>query len=223
MLFDFDGVLVNSMAFHVRAWQEVFRAHDITIRPADILLTEGSRSVELARQIFDAHHIKISDSKLHQFVDRKQGIYREITEAVLQPGVQELLQMLQERRIFAGLVTGTTVENITERMPQQVTSGFQVMVTAEDVEIGKPDPHCYLKAAQHLKVEPEACLVVENAPLGIQAAKAAKMKVVALLTTLEKKFLRGADMHLENLKVLNDRFDTVIAALFECNTVNSQF
>jgi len=212
VLFDFDGVLVNSMPFHVRAWQEVFRDYDIQIEPADVLLTEGSRSFELAHQIFDSHQIDLSDSQIEHFVERKQELYRSITEARLDPAVEPLLRDLKSRRLWTGLVTGTALLNVHKSTPPEVLQLLDVIVTAENVKIGKPDPECYLKAANTLSAAPRTCLVVENAPLGIRAARAAGMNTVALLSTLGRVDLVGADYYVNDLAQFKVRLDEILTS-----------
>jgi len=212
VLFDFDGVLVNSMPFHVRAWQEVFRDYDIQIEPADVLLTEGSRSFELALQIFDSHQIDLSDSQIEHFVERKQELYRSITEATLDPAAEPLLLDLKNKRLWTGLVTGTTLQNVHKSTSAEVLQLLDVVVTAEDVTLGKPDPECYLRAANTLAAPPRNCLVIENAPLGLRAARTAGMNTVALLSTLSRGELPGADFYVNDLTQFKARLDEILTS-----------
>ena len=88
VLLDYDGVLVNSMPFHVQAWQIVFEDFDIEIKPEVVLLTEGSRSIELARKIFEEQNVSMTEDDLIDFVAKKQQIYRDITPAQLSNGAE---------------------------------------------------------------------------------------------------------------------------------------
>lgn len=204
VLFDFDGVLVNSMSFHVKAWQTIFRDIDIEIKPEDVLLTEGSRSIELARQILTKKNVETSEEALINLVAKKQRKYREITKAKLTNSAESFIIELKKQGMLIGLVTGTPRLNVEEILTPELISRIDVMVTADDTQAGKPNPECYLKAVSLLNVEPGQCLVVENAPLGIQAAKNAGMKVVALTTTLNRSYLVGADFYATDLSDLEN-------------------
>ncbi|MFQ5601856.1 MAG: HAD family hydrolase [bacterium] len=213
VLFDFDGVLVDSMSFHVQAWQDVYREFDIEIQPEDILLTEGSKSIDLAGKIFNERQKPISETELNRFVAEKQDRYREITRAKIENGAEELLRRLQEHGLQLGLVTGSTLANVRAILCPNVVSLFDVIITGDETCNGKPAPEPYLKAAQKLRVKPANCLVVENAPLGIQAACSAGMKVVALTTTLSRHHLKGADYFFNNVAELKDKWQEIFSTV----------
>ena len=112
-----------------------------------------------------------------------------------------------------GLVTGTVQANIKAVLGNKIIALFDVVITETDVQRGKPYPDPYLRAAQKLDVTPEACLVIENAPVGIAAAKAAGMKCIALTTTLSPQQLDRADYHYTDLHNLMDDLEQL---LHEC-------
>lgn len=209
VLFDFDGVLVNSMPFHVTAWQNLFRAFNISVQPDDVLLTEGCRSIELAEKIFSDWNYDISSEELDKFVEQKQLRYQEITQAELDPSAVPLIDKLKRRGKLIGLVTGTARSNVDKILAPENRTIFDVLVTGDDLKKGKPNPEGYLKAAGKLNLAPGQCLVVENAPLGIQAARNAGMKVVALTTTLKRRQLAGADFYSSSLAELEKSWDKI--------------
>ncbi|MFQ5823711.1 MAG: HAD family hydrolase [bacterium] len=209
VLFDYDGVLVNSLPFHVRAWQKVFSDFKIEVKPNDVLLTEGSRSVEVARKIFKDWNFNISNDEIMRLVKKKQQIYREITKAKLENGAETIIDNIKKQGMFIGLVTGSIRLNVEKVLHPQFIAQFDSVVTGDDIKEGKPSPEAYLKAARELNVEPSQCLVIENAPLGIQAAKNAGMTVVALTTTLDESRLNGADFFAKNLIELANRWETL--------------
>lgn len=211
VLFDFDGVLVDSMPFHVQAWQAVFSAYDIAVKPEDVLLLEGARAVELASKIFKEHNVRLVSSDLQKFVDKKQEMFREIANIALDPPAVELVKKVGTAGLQLGLVTGTARANVEQILGSELISFFDGIITGDDVDAGKPAPACYLKAANALAVAPESCLVIENAPLGIQAARAAGMVVAAVTTTLERRFLDGAHFYAATLAELLDGFDDMVA------------
>ena len=209
VLFDYDGVLVNSMPFHVKAWQSVFTDFEIAIKPEEVLLREGARSIELAREIFADRSLEISELELKEFVDKKQQIYRKITEAKIENGTEAFLKNLRKQGKLIGLVTGTVRLNIEHSHSSEFIALFDTIVTADDVENGKPNPECYLNAARELTISPNNCLAVENAPLGIQAAKNAGMQVAALMTTLDKAILPDADFYANDLGEFETIFEKI--------------
>ena len=209
VLFDYDGVLVKSMPFHVKAWQSVFTDFEIAIRPEEVLLREGARSIELAREIFADRSLEISELELKEFVDKKQQIYRKITEAKIENGTEAFLKNLRKQGKLIGLVTGTVRLNIEHSHSSEFIALFDTIVTADDIKNGKPNPECYLNAARELTISPNNCLAVENAPLGIQAAKNAGMQVAALMTTLDKAILPDADFYANDLGEFETIFEKI--------------
>ena len=209
VLFDYDGVLVNSMPFHVKAWQSVFTDFEIAIKPEEVLLREGARSIELAREIFADRSLEISELELKEFVDKKQQIYRKITEAKIENGTEAFLKNLRKQGKLIGLVTGTVRLNIEHSHSSEFIALFDTIVTADDIKNGKPNPECYLNAARELTISPNNCLAVENAPLGIQAAKNAGMQVAALMTTLDKEILPDADFYANDLGEFETIFEKI--------------
>ncbi len=217
VLFDYDGVLVDSMSYHVEAWQTVFREVNLEIQPEAVYLTEGSRSIELARNIFSERHLEITEEELSKFVDKKQRVYQQITKAKLTDGAEVLITKLRGERLRIGLVTGSTRFNVQVTLPPPILSQFDIIITGDETQNGKPHPEGYLNAARALRVKPEECLVIENAPFGIQAAKNAGMKVAALTVTLDRTQLDGADFYAKGLSELNSQWQRLIRVLMDKN------
>ncbi len=210
VLLDYDGVVVNSMPYHIQAWQRIFSEYDIKIEPEEILLTEGSRSIEVARKICRERGRELSEKELQTIVHKKQKYYREITRAEIQPGVIDFIQKVKQQDFKIGLVTGSARANVQKVLSFNFLNNFDIVITGDEIKRGKPDPEAYLKAANHLHLKPQECLVVENAPLGIQAARNAGMYVIALTTTLDPHHLNGAHIIFKDMKELVNRWDTLI-------------
>jgi len=217
VLFDNDGVLINSMPYHFKAWKTVFAEYDIYIKRDDVLLTEGCKSIELAQKIFSDKEIKLSDEELTRFVKRKNELYQSITEATLRPGTESFLRQLKEDHLLIGLVTGTSRGNVDKVFHPDVLALFDCVITGDDVSKGKPDPEAYLKAANELNVKSSECLVIENAPLGIEAANRADMGVVALTTTLKKEQLPGADLYAKDMQNLEFIWHEILIKMTKSN------
>jgi len=209
VLFDYDGVLVDSMGYHVQAWQIVFKDFNIGIQPEDVLLTEGARSIELARQVLSKNDISISEDRLVEFVDKKQMTYREITGAKFSEDAGKLILKIKKQDMRVGVVSGGARLDIELLVPADVRTQIDVIISGDEVHNGKPDPEGYLKAARALEVLPAECLVVENAPFGIHAAKRAGMKVAAVTTTLQRRQLPGADFYADNLSHLDQQWHSI--------------
>lgn len=192
IIFDVDGVLVDSMRFHADAWIEAFRDVGITIRREDIYEIEGSNGWGIVRSIFkkegripEPHHLEEIPLKKRTVLDFER----------IEPfeGIVDVLQGLKKHFTLA-LVSGSDRKIVEKMIEHFFPDIFEVTVAGIDVENGKPAPDPYLKAVEMLGLENEECIVVENAPLGVEAAKAAGLYCVAVPSTLGAEMLQHADL-----------------------------
>ena len=191
VLFDMDGVLLKSMEQHLKAWRHAFRRFRATVKKEDFYQLEG-RGV---RSVVDALVEKYQIDPTHKktIVDDKVAYYQNIFEPVFYDGLYTLLNKLKDAEKKMAVVTGGQrfwVEKIVEKY---FTGYFSAIITSDDVIHTKPFPEPYLKGAAALKLQPDECIVIENAPMGIKAGKAAGIRVIALTTTLKKDHLQEAD------------------------------
>jgi beta-phosphoglucomutase len=197
VLFDMDGVITDTMPLHLEAWMLAFDPFGITVDKMDVYLREGMTSGVMAGEIAAAHGKKLTDNDLKKIVENKTKIFNGLVvdRASAFDGVKETLRVLRNNGIKLALVTGSkrgSVESVLSKVG--LLTAFDVIVGAEDTTVGKPDPEPYLQAMKKLKVPALDCVVVENAPMGIKAAKAAKAGfVIALTTTLDASYLQEAD------------------------------
>jgi sugar-phosphatase len=185
ILFDLDGVLVDSSAVVMRHWEEWADRHDVSFEHLTEVM-HGRTSAETIRIV--APHLNAEE----------EGRIREAQEAIDTDGLEvyrtarELLRSLPPHS-WAVVTSGS-------RLTAATRLGFgglptpPVLVTAEDVQRGKPDPEAFLLAASRLGVRPEQFVVLEDAPVGIEAARAAGMRVIALATTHGAQALAHADV-----------------------------
>ena len=213
VLFDCDGVLINSMPYHVKAWQTVLKSYGIEVKPEWILLGEGRKAEELATEILARFELRISEDEIGKLVGHKQDTYRKILQVKPEPGISVLLEQIKTNGWSTAIVTGSSRKNPVHGLGEDIVSQFDILLGGEDVTAGKPSPECYLKAAGLLHARPENCLVVENAPLGIQAAKQAGMTVIALRTTLHESYLGNADFIYADLQDLSSNWESFFAAV----------
>jgi beta-phosphoglucomutase len=206
LFFDFDGVFVESLPYHLAAWDEVLMSQcRFHVDPMTVKLNEGRPVVEIARAIFEQAEQPFKEELLHQIIDLKNECFRATHRARVFPENLRIIALLKKRGIFVGLVTGTKRANLGVIVPQEIMQLFDVIIADGDTPLGKPAPDPYLAAAERLKVQPAECLVVENAPLGIQSAKTAGMFCVALTTTLAEEHLQQADVTFQNHRGLYNK------------------
>jgi mannitol-1-/sugar-/sorbitol-6-phosphatase len=184
ILFDLDGVLVDSTPSVSRQWRRWAEENGINPDLA-VSLTHGVRTIDTVRLV--APHLD-AEAETKKIEEREATD----TEGVLiMPGAAELLRSLPPERWC--IVTSGTRRVASSRLRVGSLPMPRVMVTGSDVVKGKPNPEPYLKGAELLGMKPEECLVVEDAPAGIRAAHAGGMKVIALLTTYPAEELKEAN------------------------------
>jgi sugar-phosphatase len=184
VLFDLDGVLVDSTEVVKRTWRQWAARHGLD-PDAVIHAAHGRRTIETVRLV--APHLAASDEVAALAASEStetDGVYEV-------PGARELLQSLPARS-WAVVTSG--IRPVAElRMRHTHLPTPPVLVTADQVQHGKPHPEGYLTAALRLGVDPTRCIVVEDTPPGIEAAHAARMRVVAVASTYDPPALEGAD------------------------------
>jgi len=198
ILWDWDGVLVDSRRNFYGAYEKVLREEGVVTSPREIFLREGEPTPVLLRAIFDNHHVGISDDKIRELVVRRREYDFGLGERRFFSVVPHLLRELRNSGFRNGLVTGSSKESLHKILQPAQERWFDVIVTADDVARGKPDPEPFLSAMRTLQVKPRACVVIENAPFGIQAAHAAGCAVIAICSTLSREDLSEADFVVQN-------------------------
>ena len=209
IIFDFDGVLVDSMSAHVKAWRKIGAEYGWHITADEIKLREGEKADVTASELFERNGANPSEEQIVELLRKKRAYYANNAPSGLIPGAGDLLRKIKRRGFKLALVTGSIHKNINRVMSPGDRALFDVIITGDEVQNGKPDPEPYFRALESLNVEPSECLVIENAPLGIQAAKSAGMKVAAITSTLPSDKLDQADWIMNSLhdifNVLNDQ------------------
>jgi beta-phosphoglucomutase len=206
VLFDMDGVITDTMPIHLKAWQEAFRPCGISVEKMDVYLREGMKSRPMAQEIAKEKGVCLKDEDLDRIVAEKTRIFDGEAAAYARTyeGVPETLRMLRNNGLRTALVTGSKASSADKVLRAAgVRELFEVIVTGDDTNKGKPDPDPYLKGIEKTGLNRLDCIVVENAPLGIRSAKAAGVDyVIAITTTLEPSYLREADDIMESVSDL---------------------
>lgn len=200
VLFDMDGVIVDSMPYHFLAWYEALRPFGVRISCFDVYYKEGERWDKSLKDFLNRENIHPSKEILKKIFANRQKIFKSHFERSIFKGAEELLRCLKKKGYLLGLVTGTPMQDLNGILPKRIKSLFDCLITGDKVKHGKPHPEPYLKAAQVLGVTPKDCVVIENAPLGIRSAKSAGMFCIAVTTSLPKNYLKRADIVVDKLE-----------------------
>lgn len=210
-----DGVIVDDIPYHLKAWKEFSKLHKVTITPEVVKRINGHTNRDIFRFFFGSG---FPASKIEEYARLKERLFRKIYNRHVRPvpGLRGFLKTLNAAGIKIALATSAPRENARFILKNSGLKNFFPIIVDESMIIrGKPDPEVYLKAAKALKVSPKNCLVFEDAVAGIAAARSAGAKVAGLTTTHSKKQLSGADLHIrnfQNLKIgrLKELFQTSV-------------
>lgn len=192
-IFDMDGVLIDSGAHHRHAWRMLLEELGTEpAHPEHWRLTIGRPSEEAIPLLLGR---RVSGAEARRLARRKRDLYQERAQAGLDPvpGVREFLEALA--RLDVPRAVGTSASRWdAERLLDDLglLRFFDVTVTADDVMLGKPDPEVWTQAARRLRVPAERCVVFEDALVGVQAARAASMRVIGVTTAHSEAELLAA-------------------------------
>ena len=200
ILWDLDGVIVNSMEFHYQAYREVLagRGRDLG-RGQYLRELIGLRNYVILRRVLG----DLPNEEVTALAGEKEKAFRGLIagNVTALPGADRLVRRAKEVGLLQAIVSSTPRANI-EVMLQSLGLWdlFEVIVGEEDATRGKPNPEGFLVAAGRLGVPPEECVVIEDAPEGIAAGKAAGMRCIGVTTTRPAERLSQADLVVETLE-----------------------
>lgn len=212
VIFDVDGVLIDSYEPHYQSWVRLFSELDVQFTEDQFRATFGRTNRDIFMQLFPG---EMSEEEMRERGERKEVLYREIISEELAPmsGAVELVHALAAEDFAVGVGSSGPPENIELTLKRlQLTDLIQAAVTGADVERGKPDPEVFLLGAERLGVQPAHCAVVEDAPQGVEAANRAGMASIALTSTQQRSELASADLIVDQLEELSP---PALAALIE--------
>jgi sugar-phosphatase len=190
ILFDLDGVLVDSTRSVDRQWRAWARQKGVDGDKV-MAIAHGVRTIEVIRAV--APHLD-ADAEVWELENREADDQEGVD---IMPGAIELVRSIPEGRW--SVVTSGTRLLASARLRFGGLPVPKILVTAEDVANGKPHPEPYLKGAERMGVKPADCLVIEDAPAGIQAARAGGMKVIGITSTYAAAKLKEADFVVQKL------------------------
>jgi len=202
-IFDWDGVIADSSAQHIEAWKLVAEKEHLIFREELFRQSFGMKSEQIIPDLFQWTH---DNAEVRRLDRKKEGIYRELVIANgtgTFPGVREFLAMLKQHGISCIIGSSAPRANVTTALDFLGFSDFfSGIVCGEDVTLGKPDPQIFLTAAQRIGLQPRECIVFEDALVGVAAARAGGMKVVAVTATYKRSELSAADRIVDRLDEL---------------------
>ncbi|HID06362.1 MAG TPA: HAD family phosphatase [Armatimonadetes bacterium] len=199
VIFDLDGVLVDSSEFHYKAWQIWSAEQGVTMSYEFFRETFGMINEKIIPQLIPR---PLSREEIQELSERKEALFRQVARGKLEPlpGAVELVRGLQHAGYRLAIGSSTPRKNIDVVLESiGLADAFPVRIAAEDVKHGKPDPEVFFKAAQAIGVPPRRCVVIEDAVAGVDAAKRAGMKAIAITITHPRERLMHADIVVDSL------------------------
>jgi beta-phosphoglucomutase len=202
VIFDLDGVLIDTGEFHKQSWYDLAQKQGFDISDEIFYSTFGMQNYQII-PILAGRNLPAED--IERLSEWKERRYRELAAGKLSllAGAETLIDDLKHKGFPLAIGTSTPQVNVTfilEQIP--ALNCFDAFVTGEEVTKGKPQPDTFLRAAEKLSRAPNRCVVVEDAVQGVEAGKAAGMAVVAVTTTRRREDLKQADLIVDSLTQL---------------------
>jgi beta-phosphoglucomutase len=205
VIFDVDGVLVDSYNTHYQSWQLLGRERGLAMTHDEFIATFGRTSREIIKELWPNR--VTSEAAVAELDDRKEALFRELLarDFPALDGAVELIDQLHDAGVPLAVGSSGPPENVglvLDTLGRH--SAFGGVVTGLDVTRGKPDPQVFLLAAERLDASPSNCVVIEDAPVGVAAAHAAGMNCVAVVSTGRvREKLASADLVVDSLRELS--------------------
>lgn len=212
VIFDFDGVIADSEFLHYKALDKVFNLHGVHV-PKEIHWEKylGYTDIENIQAVSEDYHLNLSPGQVQELARQKAAFFNDLVreETAILDGVEALIDLLKQHHIRRAICSGAIRNDIEQMLAgSDLMDAFEVIITAEDVQKGKPDPQGYLLALRKLNqdeknpINAAECVVIEDSHWGLAAAAAAGMHPVAITNTYPAEQLR-------------DKAEMVIACLDE--------
>jgi len=192
LIFDMDGTMIDSMKHHAQSWAVFAQRHGLSIDLPDLMRrTTGRTGAECMRELFQR---PLSDAQAWALIHEKEAIYRELFGPVFKEvdGFSTFCAQARARGFKIGVGTAGDRHNIAFALEHlALETAPDAIVGGDEGHPGKPDPAIFLAVARQLNTEPHHCIVFEDAPFGLEAARRAGMRAVALCTSHPESQLTG--------------------------------
>lgn len=218
VIFDMDGVLYDSMPAHSEAWVRIMEEHNLPFTIEDVYLHEGRTARSTIGVISERIGREIPEEEGRHLYQLKAELFAKYPTPPVMKGSFELIQKLRASGLYPMVVTGSALKHLDRKLNNDFDGAFQAhhIVTSEDVKHGKPNPEPYLLALQKAKIEAHQAIVIENAPLGAQAAVGAGIfTIVANTGPLPDAMLLEAKPNLlySSMQAIADNWEELIGKL----------
>lgn len=201
VIFDMDGVLVDSYQAHFSAWQRMLPRHGLQMTEAQFAASFGQTNAE----IFATLYPNLNPAEYPNLSEEKEAAYRDIISLDFpeMDGAAELINALHNAGVKLAIGSSGPPDNV-QAVLNVLPGGEYIKATTDASEIArsKPDPEVFIKAAKKIGLPPGCCVVVEDAPVGVRAGKAAGCAVVAITGTASPQDLSEADLIVNSLREL---------------------
>ena len=204
ILFDFNGVIIDDERIHLRAYREVLQPHNVELKEEDYFQCLGMDDVAFTRAAFERVGREVDDETTRTIIDQEHELHRSIIEAEV-PFAPGIVTFIREtaRKFQLGIVSMAELAEIEHVLgPAKLLQHFTVIVTAVPGLKHKPEPDCYRRGLELLNAKrradgqlpllPNECLVIEDAPPGVQAGRGAGMRTLGVTNTVAESLLRSA-------------------------------
>ncbi len=193
--FDLDGTIIDNNYYHILSWQEFYKKRNRTLSSEEFIQHfNGKTNADVLGYVFDH---PLTKEEIILYTNEKESLYREIYAPHIKPvaGLLELLELLHLQNIPLVIATSgipVNIEFMLQHIP--IAKYFKTVINNTHISYGKPHPEIYQIAAKELGFVPEKCIAFEDAVAGVQSAKAAGLKTIALTTTHQAEELKQADI-----------------------------
>jgi beta-phosphoglucomutase len=206
VIWDMDGVLIDSMEIQFDVWRNIFQSYGVDFQRKDFNRHFGTTNLETIQFVLGD---RLTAEESIVLADKKQSVFEKIAlqQAKLIPGVTRWLEFFEQQNIPQAIASSNAqrfIEAITAHL--DISSYFRAIVSAENLA-SKPDPSVFLESARRIQAEPSRCLVFEDAMAGVEGARRAGMKCIAITTTNPPSALTTADLTIAEFSALSsDQF-----------------
>lgn len=213
-VFDLNGTMINDMEYHLKAWYDILK-NDLkaTLSQQDVKKEMYGKNEDLLIRVFGDK--KFTMKEMQEISLEKERRYQKayLPDLTLIAGLDEFLKAAKLRQIKMAIASAAITDNINFVIDNlKIRNLFGAIVSADDVQVSKPNPETFLKAAELLNIDPKDCIVFEDAPKGVEAAINAGMSVVVLTTTFDKEIFK---MYPDIIAFIEDYKDPFISKFVE--------
>ena len=202
VIFDMDGVLIDSYAAHFEAWRRMLQNHGLDITEAQFAATFGQTNADIFAGLFPS----LPRDRYAALGEEKEALFRQVITHRFpeKAGASDLVRALHAAGARLAIGSSGPPENVRAALSRLPAGGlFEATTDGSEIRRGKPHPEVFLKAAAKISLPPRRCVVVEDAPVGVAAGKAAGCAVVAVTGTAPRSQLAEADLVVDSLRELD--------------------